>query len=299
MLLGAAGCVRKETPREVPASADTAAAVPALRALVERHHRDFERGALDAWGSTMAADAVVITADPFEMTAGRDSIVELLSRDFDSAIDQGLELKLRSTALAIGVDPQSRGAWVTDRIAYSTRFQGDSAEFTIRFSAIAERRDSGWVFVTLHYSRPISFEEAGRQTPTGSHVPNDAGSGVAPAAAPLLTRIDRALANHARWADLLSQRSDVTAFGPDRTDHAEGSAETATLLERVASRLRIRNVHAALAAGDSMCWVAAVLEPSPVVNPSIWRRGTFAFLRERGDWRLVHAHVSVGVQDPE
>ena len=300
LALYATSCARREVlPRETAASADSIAAVTALRQLVERHYVDFERGALDAWGSTMSADAVVITADPFEMTAGRDSIVELLSRDFDPAFDQGLLLNLRSTALAIGLDPQAGGAWVTDRIAYGFKFLGDSAEYTIRFSAVAEKRDTGWVFVTLHYSRPASLEEGGRQTPNGSHVPNDAGSALAPAAGPLATRLDQAFANPAVWTELVSRRADVTAFGPDHADTATGHGATAALLERVASRVKIRNVRAALAAGDSLCWIAAVLEPSPVVNPPVWRRGTFAFLRERGDWRLVHAHVSIGVRDPE
>jgi ketosteroid isomerase-like protein len=295
------GCSSAPPGETRAAAPDSAATHAAVESLVVQHHAGLQSGDFEAWGRTLAPDVVMIAADPDASVAGRDSALVEVRRHFDPALRQGLRLALRSTDLRIGLAPSRAAAWVSDVIAYGVDLGGQHAESVLRFTGVAERRDTAWVFRALHFSRPVTPEAAEAQTARGSHEPNDPGSWVAPDAEPIAERVRSA--DRDGWPTLVAERADAFVLGPAAEDRALGAAAARELLARLdPGGSTARSVRAGRTGDGTVGFWSGVLPPRFDARPGsrpVWRRGTLVFLEEAGAWKLVQAHLSVGVKDAD
>jgi ketosteroid isomerase-like protein len=274
-------------------------------ALTSRMLEHFAQGDLEAWGRTLTDDVFLIAADPEEAIAGRDAILEELQSDFEPAFAQGLRLDLRSRARRIGLARDLESAWVTDEIDYGVESGGRRATYRLRFSGVAAETESGWRFLVLHFSRPLSLEAAVRLAGVDSlPSPRDPGDSEPNRRTRTVKRLfERTVADTARWLRYVTRRQDASFVAPDTV--VTGSRAVRRQLRREFARgLWERDTTAGVRVGRAgrVGWAVTTLQRRTTIGGrevAIPHRALFVYHRRGETWGLVHAHLSSGLEDPE
>ena len=270
-----------------------------LETLTGAHFSAFERGDFESWGATMTEDAFMIAADPEGAFTGRRAIVAEMRRDYDEKFSKGLDLSIRSLGRSIGVS-EGRVAWVLDPIDYTTRFQGRTSQSRLRFTGLATCSADGiWRFTQVHYSRPMEEHEAALLAARSGFVqPRSVGAKVEDGLEPLVERVRQAIADPAHWRGEIGDRFDAQFCGPALGDTASGDDEVRARLSALTGfRSRAGDLCAQRVAGGAGAWIVANVDrvmSTAAGAPTAPHRLTLGYVTDRGAWRLVQAHVSMG-----
>lgn len=292
------GYILGRAPR--PETAAQIAAHAAADSLTRARLQALERADLAAWAAPIRSDGVVITADPGAALVG------------PAAATAGMEKALSAggTVVTLGIEPRGvetgatrrgRLAWAAAPLVQRARVGEDSTRAALLHSVVWLKRDDEWRIVVEHDARVAEWEElaagaAARRFPTLAPLPAPEGRGA-----------ERLARRFERWLPSFSGRrvdGQVIAVGPTGAIAVGDSAVRVMFAGWVERLGKPRVAPGGLAAwaprGRGVGWVAANLE----VTPPAWGGATLPLrltcvYRDTGEdsWRLVLAHLSVGMRD--
>jgi ketosteroid isomerase-like protein len=297
-----AACPRSGSPKvEPPPVLDPGRAKIAALEAVKATYDAMTEGAIEPWGERLADDALMFGSAPSEAYPGKAAIVHALHEQLDPVIAEGVRPVVEPTALEIGLAPDGRAAWVSDRFDYVIPRGTQRIGFHFRMTMLVVEDGGAWKIAAAHLSVGVPNAEAMRLAAAGELAPlPDVGGGLAPGAEPL----PAALAN---LAASFSEREDAFLFGSDPEERLRGGMAIKELVgsqwqdggTSITPRGALRG---ALAPSGTVGWVAGNVDftvtvpgGEKVTQPY---RMLLVCLREGEAWKVVQAHFSNGVPDP-
>jgi len=307
---GSAESVDPVGPRE-PALAPARSEVEvraAVEAMLRMQHDALGDGDVRAWAELLADDAFLFGSAPDEAIAGRDAIVDKLSKVFDPLREAGATFSVMPSDVAVGVAPGRRAAWAAEELVYDIQVGDKSIHFPFRVTAVVDQRGRNFVIVAEHWSVGLPNDQAFKLAANGK-LPALAPiqDAVPPNAGDLAAVIDgHLLGDAAARAASISDHSDVFGFGSAPEEKIRGSKAMRQALGQEDSKWapkisRKGGIHVGLAGAGEVAWAAFNMEFS--AKPPDGERVSENFrvlgvlLNEDGNWKIVQWHASNGVPD--
>ncbi|MGH7732041.1 MAG: nuclear transport factor 2 family protein [Candidatus Eiseniibacteriota bacterium] len=298
ILVGAYVLSSRPRPEPVAQTAARHAADSLTRARLEA----FERLEFPAFAAALRPDGLVIAADPEEALVGGPAVVAEMEKDFGPAAARGLTLDIRPERVLTGATRRGRMAWAAADLDYGVRLGTDTLHVPLHHSAAYLLQEGEWRVMLEHDARVMTWEEL-REGARAGRLPAPARLG-----SPDGRRQESLAKRFRRWLPQLARMRpdrEALAIGPSPGELAAGDSAVKSLLDdwerRLGSvRLAPDGLRAWAPRKRGVGWVAANLEASPPTwgGATLPLRFTGVY-RETGEdsWRLVLAHLSVGVPD--
>src|SRR5687768_963734 len=91
--------------------------------IVREHLAAFARGDFDRWGDSFAPYVFFTAADPEEVFWDREAAVAEMHKDFDPALDEGLQINVEPLSFHVGLSSDCKAAWSAAPLRYVVNFQ--------------------------------------------------------------------------------------------------------------------------------------------------------------------------------